>query len=61
QALRLQPDLAEAYGNRGLLYAETGNKQAALSDLHQAAQLFAKQGEQESYQQTLGFIQQIQQ
>ena len=60
-ALRLKPDLAEAYGNRGILYSQTGNKQAALADLHQAAQLFAKHGDQQSYQQTLDFIQQIQQ
>ncbi len=61
QAVHFNPKLAEAYGNRGLLYAETGNKQAALADLRQAAQLFQKQGDRDGYQQTLEFMQQVQQ
>jgi tetratricopeptide (TPR) repeat protein len=61
QAIKLNPSLAEAYGNRGILHSQTGNKPAALADLQQAAQLFQKQGDRESYQQTLEFIQQVQQ
>lgn len=61
QALRLNPELAEAYGNRGLLYSQMGDRQAALADLQRAAQLFAKQGDSDSYKQTQVYIQQVQQ
>lgn len=61
QAIKFDPALAEAYENRGILYSQTGNKPAALVDLRQAAQLFQKQGDRDSYQQTLEFIQQVQQ
>lgn len=61
EAIKLNPALAEAYGNRGILYSQTGNKPTALADLRQAAQLFQQQGDRDSYQQTLEFIQQVQQ
>ncbi|NJR65726.1 MAG: tetratricopeptide repeat protein [Leptolyngbyaceae cyanobacterium CRU_2_3] len=60
ESIRLDPTLAGAYGNRGLLYAETGKPADAIADLQQAAQLFQQQGDRQSYQQTLFFIQQIQ-
>ena len=60
EAIRLNPELAGAYGNRGLLYAETGDRAAAVADLRQALQLFGKQGDQASSQQTLLYLQQLQ-
>ena len=43
QAIRLKPDLAEAYHNRGLIRQARGEKQEALADFHKAAELFQKQ------------------
>ena len=60
-ALRLNPELAEAYGTRGLLYHQLGNSQQAMEDLQRAATLFNERGDQQGYQMTLGFIDQIQQ
>ena len=59
--IEMQPDLAEAYGNRGLLHHQLGDSQRAIEDLQQAATLFQSSGDQQSYQQTLYFIQQVQQ
>lgn len=61
RAIQLNPNLPDAYGNRGILYAEDGNQQAALQDLQTAARLFQQAGDQDSYNLTLGYIQQIQQ
>ncbi len=59
-AIQLAPDLAEAYGNRGLLRYQLGNSQMAIADLQRAADLFQSGGDRQSYQQTLEFIQQVQ-
>lgn len=39
-ALELNPDYAEAYGNRAFIRNEMKDKQNAISDLQKAAQLF---------------------
>lgn len=61
KAIDLNTELAEAYGNRGMLKAQTGDKQGGIVDLKQAADLFRKQGHQENYQQTLVLIQKVEQ
>jgi tetratricopeptide (TPR) repeat protein len=60
KAIKLNPKLAEAYGNRGVLLAQMGDIQAGLADLQQAAQIFAELKDQVGYQQTQIFIQQVQ-
>jgi tetratricopeptide (TPR) repeat protein len=59
QAIKLDPNLPEAYGNRGFLRARLGNKQKGLEDLQQAAKLFLDSGNMAGYQQTLTYIQMI--
>lgn len=59
--IEIQPNLAEAYGNRGLLHYQLGDSHRAIEDLQQAAALFQSSGDRQSYQQTLYFIQQVQQ
>ena len=39
EAIRLKPDLGEAYYNRGLLYLRLGNKAPGVSDLSKAGEL----------------------
>lgn len=60
-AIQQNPDLAEAFGNRGILRSQLGKPELALTDLQQAAELFKARGDQQGYQQTLYFIQQVQQ
>lgn len=40
RAVELNPNLADAYGNRGILLYNLGNKQRAIADLQRAADLF---------------------
>ncbi len=51
EAIRLAPNYAPAYHNRGVLYAELNQRRAAVEDLRRAAKLYFEQGEIESYQQ----------
>ncbi|WP_315789588.1 tetratricopeptide repeat protein [Fischerella sp. JS2] len=39
-AIKINPNYAQAYGNRGIARAETGDKQGGIADLHKAADLF---------------------
>ncbi|MDE7125310.1 MAG: tetratricopeptide repeat protein, partial [Muribaculaceae bacterium] len=39
EALRLKPDMGEAYFNRGFVYLSLGNKDAATADLSKAGEL----------------------
>ena len=44
EALRINPDYAEAHGNLGILFSETGNKEEAKKALEIAKELFEKEG-----------------
>lgn len=50
-----------AYLNRGIARYKLGYQQLALIDLQQAARRFTLQGNTNAYQQTLQFIQSLQQ
>ena len=60
EAIKLNPNLAEAFGNRGFLRFQLGDKQEGLKDLQHAAELFLDEGNMDRYQQTIAFIQMIQ-
>ncbi|WP_019508099.1 tetratricopeptide repeat protein [Pleurocapsa sp. PCC 7319] len=60
EAIKLNPNLAEAFGNRGFLRFQLGEKQEGLKDLQHAAELFLDEGNVDRYQQTIAFIQMIQ-
>ncbi|WP_246605612.1 tetratricopeptide repeat protein [Sphaerospermopsis torques-reginae] len=55
----MNPDYAVAYYNRGLVYYQLGDKQKAIENLQQAAQLFLVQGNIAFYQQIMDFLKQL--
>jgi tetratricopeptide (TPR) repeat protein len=42
-AIKINPEYALAYGNRGILKSEMGDRKGAITDLEQAQQLFISQ------------------
>jgi tetratricopeptide (TPR) repeat protein len=56
EVIDLCPDHARAYGDRGLLYANLGDQQAAISDFEHAAQLFHQQGRTANFEVALGYL-----
>jgi tetratricopeptide (TPR) repeat protein len=56
QAIKIKPDYAEAYYNRGVFKANLGDKQGAITDFNQVAQLFSQQGNMEMYLKALDII-----
>ncbi|MFM5946052.1 MAG: tetratricopeptide repeat protein, partial [Dolichospermum sp.] len=60
QVIRLTPNYADAYSNRGLVRYELGDKFQAISDFKQAAKLYQQQGENEDYQDALNRIRELQ-
>ncbi|MFM6021534.1 MAG: tetratricopeptide repeat protein [Dolichospermum sp.] len=60
QVIRLTPNYADAYSNRGLVRYELGDKFQAISDFKQAAKLYQQQGENEDYQDALNRIRKLQ-
>ncbi len=44
QAIRLDPNFAGAYYNRGLVYKQQGKKPRAIADFRRAADLYKQQG-----------------
>jgi hypothetical protein len=53
------PDYATAYFLRGLVKYILGDKQGAIADCNQAAQLFSQQGNMEMYLKTLEIIKKL--
>uniref|UniRef100_UPI0035C9E8C3 tetratricopeptide repeat protein n=1 Tax=uncultured Nostoc sp. TaxID=340711 RepID=UPI0035C9E8C3 len=60
QALRINPNDALAYYNRGIFRADLGDKKGAITDLQQAADIFKQQGKIENYQKALEIINRLQ-
>ena len=50
KALDLDQEYADAYAERGSLYADINNKQLAVEDLRKAAKLYFKKGDLDKYQ-----------
>lgn len=55
-ALRIKPDAAEDYYKRGLLYSVQNKRQDAITDLKKAADLYAKQGRTDDYNNVLSVL-----
>jgi tetratricopeptide (TPR) repeat protein len=51
EAVKADPRYAPGYHQRGILFAQSGNRKAAVEDLRQAAKLYFDMGDIESYQQ----------
>jgi tetratricopeptide (TPR) repeat protein len=60
QAIYLNPEDADAYGNRGLVYSQLGDRENAIADLEKAAQLFCQQGSFNDCQQAQELLRQLQ-
>jgi Flp pilus assembly protein TadD len=56
EAIRLNPDNAEAYKYRGISYAILDEDDQASFDLYKAADLYQQQGDIEGYQEILSII-----
>ena len=56
-ALELDPNLQQAYQNRGAARLGLGDKQGAKEDLQRAAQFLQSQGQLESYRQIMTVLQ----
>ncbi|WP_299486893.1 serine/threonine-protein kinase [Acaryochloris sp. IP29b_bin.137] len=56
EAIRLKPDAAEDYYKRGLLYSVQNKRQDAITDLRRAADLYAKQGRTDDYNNVLSVL-----
>ncbi|MBY5310759.1 pilus assembly protein PilF, partial [Aphanizomenon flos-aquae CCAP 1446/1C] len=57
--LRINPNLAIAYFNRGAARLQSRDKKGAIADLQKASKLFQQQGEIVQYQYILDLIQKI--
>jgi len=51
-AIRINPDYAEAHANLGILFSETGNKEEAKKELEGAKRLFKVQGREADVKKT---------
>ncbi|WP_298912142.1 tetratricopeptide repeat protein [uncultured Nostoc sp.] len=60
EAIRLNPNFAQAYTNRGVVRADLGDNKGAITDLQQAADIFKQQGKIEDAQKLLEIINQLQ-
>ena len=56
QAIKLNPNHAIAYGNRGIIYRQLGDINKAKEDLQRAAQLFRNQGNTAAYQDVIEIL-----
>jgi len=56
QALKINPNYALVYKNRGVARNLLGDKQGAIADLQKAADLFQQQGKTEGYQKTIEIL-----
>lgn len=61
QAIKFNPNDADAYYNRGIVYASLEDKFQGISDFKQAAKLYQQQGNNEDYQDALNRIRKLQQ
>ncbi|MFM5886941.1 MAG: tetratricopeptide repeat protein, partial [Dolichospermum sp.] len=61
QAIKINPNYANAYYGRGFVRNELRDKQGAIDDFQQAAKLYQQQGKNEDYQDALNRIRKLQQ
>lgn len=59
QVIELEPNNASAYLSRGQALLEAGRREQARADWEQAAQLYQKQGDLETYQEIQESLQQL--
>ena len=60
QAIKIDPNYADAYGFRGMSRSKLGDEQGAILDFNQAANFFLQQGNMKNYLEVLENIKRIQ-
>ncbi|MDB9318448.1 tetratricopeptide repeat protein, partial [Nodularia spumigena] len=60
KSIDIDPEYANAYNLRGLVYERMGNKQKAIENYQQAAQLFQAQGNTAAYEQAMNVLKDLQ-
>ncbi len=60
KAININPQLAEAYENRAIVHAKNGDKQKAISDLQQAAELYQARSDLAGYEKVIQLLKQLQ-
>ncbi|MBW4457302.1 MAG: tetratricopeptide repeat protein [Nostoc indistinguendum CM1-VF10] len=58
--IQFDPQFAQAYGNRGIVYNQIGNKQKAIENFQQAVQMFQAQNNTNGYEQAIKLLKQLQ-
>jgi tetratricopeptide (TPR) repeat protein len=58
--LRLNPNDALVYYNRGVARRDSGDKPGAIQDFQKAADLFQQQGDKDSYERALNLPKKLQ-
>ncbi|WP_445172539.1 hypothetical protein [Microcoleus sp.] len=58
--MRINPNLAGVYLNRGITRADLGDKQGAIQDFQKAADLFQKQGDKNNYEKAINILRRLQ-
>ena len=61
QSLQLNPNDADAYGNRCVSHYKVGDKQRAIEDCQKAAELYLEQGKTKNYQYAMKVLEKLQQ
>ena len=59
QAININPREAQAYANRGVLYYYRQEREKAIRDLRQAAELFRQQGNTALYEEIMEALRQL--
>lgn len=59
QVISLNPENANAYGNRGLLRLNLGDQQGAITDFQHAAQIFWHTGKNANFEITLSYLRKL--
>lgn len=60
EAVSINPENARAFGNRGFMRLNLGDRMGALSDFRAAAELFLTQGRMANYEMVLDYIEKMQ-
>ncbi|WP_137666513.1 tetratricopeptide repeat protein, partial [Sphaerospermopsis reniformis] len=59
QAIKINPNYANAYIGRGNVRDDLGDKQGAIKDFQTAANIYKKEGKETDYQDTMELIRKI--
>ncbi|ALB43255.1 hypothetical protein AA650_24905 [Anabaena sp. WA102] len=59
KAIAINPDFSQFYYNRGIIYYQLGDKQKAIENFKQSAQLYLDQGDTASYEQIMDFLKRL--